>query len=62
MNALGAGPVEVDAGPRVLPLAPGPGAGSCDVHAEMPSHFTDDYTSLVRQLSERMGVKLDLLS
>ena len=28
----------------------------------LPSHFTDDYTSLVRQLSERMGVTLDLLS
>jgi glycosyltransferase involved in cell wall biosynthesis len=29
---------------------------------DLPSHFTEDHTSLVRELSEQMGVAFDLLS
>jgi hypothetical protein len=32
-------------------------------HVEgLPSHFTEDHTSLVRELSEQMGVAFDLLA
>ena len=32
-------------------------------HVEnLPSHVTDDYTSLARRLSNEMGIRLDLLS